>query len=172
MSFVHKSSHKNIVLSLAKTCAVTLFVYFFMVVLVFIHGKNYTFINSPWGYWYLVEIIGFVLVPCVVFIYGYRYQNLFIVRAASVIAIIGIILNRLNISTIAFQWYDKTVHYPTWMEIVVCIAVIFVQVFVFRWIIRRMPVYKESPGWVNEEKQNKSINLYEKRRKKWKVSVE
>lgn len=151
MSVEHKSSHTNIVLSLARTCAVTIFVYFFMVILVFLHGKNYQFINSPWGYWYLVELIGFVLVPCLFFIYGYRHRNLIVVRTAAVMAIIGIILNRMNISTIAFQWYDKTVHYPTWMEIVVSIAVIFVQILVFRWIIRRMPVYTKSPTQVSVE---------------------
>lgn len=171
MSVVHKSSHKNIILSLAKICTVSMFVYFFMIVLVFIHGKNYSFINTPWGYWYLVEVLGFVLVPCVIFMYGYRYSNLMLVRTAAVIAIIGIILNRLNISTIAFQWYDKVTHYPTWMEIVVSIAVIFVQIMVFKWIIRRMPVYNEITSNESEEKQDKSFNINEKRRIKWKLSV-
>jgi len=172
MSFAHKSSHRNIVLSLARTCAGALFVYFFMTILVFIHGKNYAYLNTPWGYWYLVEVIGFVLIPCLVFMGGYRYRNLVLVRTGAVMAIIGIILNRLNISTIAFHWYDNTVHYPTWMEIVVSIAVIFIQLLVFRWIIRRMPVYRESPQWVSDISQNKSIINYEKRRKKWKVSAE
>lgn len=150
MSPKYKNAHRDIVLSLAKTCAVTLFVYFFMVILVFLHGKSYQYINSLWGYWYLFEVIGFVLVPCVCFLYGYRYRNFIVIRIAAVMAIIGIILNRLNISTIAFQWYDKLIHVPTWMEIVVSIAVIFVQILVFRWIIRRMPVYTDSPAWVSE----------------------
>jgi len=172
MSFLHKTSHRNIVLSLARTCAAALFVYFFMTVLVFIHGKNYSYLNTPWGYWYLVEILGFVFVPFLMFMYGYRYRNLIAVRSAALMSIIGIILNRLNISTFAFNWYDNTIHFPTWMEAVVSIAVIFVQIWVFRWIIRRMPVYKESPTWVNSEKKNNNININEKRREKWKISVE
>lgn len=172
MSFVFKSSHRNIVLSLARTCAVTIFVYFFMTVLVFLHGKNYTYLNTPWGYWYLVEVIGFVLIPCIIFLAGYRYRNLTFIRTAAVMAIVGIILNRLNISTIAFQWYDNTIHYPTWMEIVVSAAVIFTQLLVFRWIVRRMPVYRESPQLETEENQNKSSINQEKRRKKWKVLAE
>ena len=158
-------------LSLAKICTVTMFVYFFITVLVFLHAKNYSFINSPWGYWYLVEVLGFVVVPCIIFLYGFRQFNLKLVRIAAVMTIIGIILNRLNISTIAYNWYDNAVHYPTWMEIVVSIAVIFAQILVFRWIIRRMPVYNESPTWVTEEKQNKSFTINNKRRKKWKVSA-
>lgn len=150
MSSGHKSSHRNIIFSLARICAITMFVYFFMIVLVFLHAKNYAFINTAWGYWYLFEVIGLVLVPCFIFMYGYRNRSLLLIRTAAVMAILGIILNRLNISTIAFQWYDKTVHFPTWMEIVVSIAVIFVQILVFRWIIRRMPVYTESPTWVSK----------------------
>ncbi len=150
MSFSHKSSYRNIMFGLARTCTVALFVYFFMLVLVFLHNKNHSFINTPWGYWYLVEVIGFVLVPCVIFLYGYRYRNMILVRTAAVMSIIGIILNRLNISTFAFQWYDKSEHFPTWMEIVVSIAVIFVQILVFRWIIRRMPVYTESHNPVGD----------------------
>ena len=128
-----------------------IFVYLSMVILVFIHGKNYAYINSPYGYWYLVEIIGFVLIPGLIFLAGYRRSDIKLVRIAAAMSIIGVILNRLNISTIAYQWYAKTLHFPTWMEIVVSVAVIFVQLLVFRWIIRRMPVYSESPAWAGEK---------------------
>jgi len=171
MSFEHKSSHRNIILSLARVCAVTLFVYFSMLALVFIHGKNYSHLNTTWGYWYLLEVIGFVLFPSIIFMFGYSYRNLLLVRSAAIMSILGIILNRLNVSTISFKWYDEIAHFPTWMEIVVSIAVIFVQILVFRWIVRRMPVYKKSPSWVTSEKQEKTVINIEKKRKKWKISV-
>jgi len=114
-----------------------------------------------------------------IFLFGYRQRNLQLVRFAAGITIIGIIMNRLNISTIAFQWYDGLLHFPTWMEIVVSFAVIFVQILVFRAVVRRMPVYQESPSWVAEEKQNKTFSIKDKsiklnntRREKWKVSTE
>jgi hypothetical protein len=43
------------------------------------------------------------------------------------------------------------------MEIVVSLAVIFVQILVFRWIVRRMPVYKESPEWASGVKTEQII---------------
>lgn len=153
MSAFYVKSHKNILFSLAKTCAVAMFVYLSMVMLVFLHGKNLSHLNSPWGYWYLVEIVGFVIIPMVIFTLGYRHQNLLYVRIAAVMAIIGIILNRLNISTFAFQWQELSIHFPSWMEIVVSMAVIFVQILVFRWIVRRMPVYTDSPVWVGDKDQ-------------------
>ncbi len=169
MSYVFKSSHKNIMLSLAKTCAVTLFVYFSMTVLVFIHGKNYVYLGSPWGYWYLLEVIGFVVIPCALFIYGYRNLNLLVVRLAAVMVIVGIILNRLNISTFAYHWQENMIHFPTWMEVAVSLAVIFVQILVFRWIVRRMPVYTESPEWVGSNVEFKSLTKNIKKKRQWKV---
>jgi hypothetical protein len=38
------------------------------------------------------------------------------------------------------------------MEIVVTLAVIFTEVWIFRWVINRMPVLRDSPEWVKEEK--------------------
>lgn len=153
MSDEHKNSHRRIMLSLARICSITMFVYLFMLILVFLHNKGFNYINSPWGYWYLVEVVGFVLIPCLIFLLGYKRFNLTLIRFAAVISIVGIILNRMNISTFTYQWYDKSIHFPTWMEIVVSCAVIFVQLLVFRWIVRRMPVYTEPPAWASEEKK-------------------
>ncbi|HAM11587.1 MAG: hypothetical protein A2X05_00875 [Bacteroidetes bacterium GWE2_41_25] len=178
MSFLNKSSHRDIMLSLSRICTISMFVYFFMTVLVFLHGKNFQYLNTLWGSWYLVEVLGFVLFPCILFLFGYRRLNIKLVRIGAVLTIIGIILNRLNISTIAYHWYDSALHFPTWMEIVVSFAVIFLQILVFRAIVRRMPVYTESPSWVVEEKQIRSITVKDKlfklntRREKWKVSAE
>ena len=172
MSFIFKSSHRKIMISLARVCAVTIFVYFFMIILVFLHGKNYAYIDTSWGYWYLIEVLGFVLIPCVIFMLGFRRRNLLLIRTAAIMAILGIILNRMNISTIGYHWYDNHISFPTWEELIVGIGNIFLQILVFRWIVRRMPVYKDSPIWVSEEIQNKSVNTNVKRREKWKVSVE
>ncbi len=179
MSFLHKTSHRNIMLSVARICTISMFVYFFMIVLDFLHGKKYNYLNTAWGHWYLLEILGFVLLPCQIFLYGYRRRNLHLVRIAASLTIIGIVLNRLNISTIAYHWYDSSLHLPTLMEVVVSFAVIFVQILVFRWVVRRMPVYTASPDWVKEEEQNrpfiikdKSYRLFNTRREKWKVSAE
>lgn len=56
------------------------------------------------GYWFLVEMVGFVLVPMVLFILSYRKPNVLLIRIAAILTIIGIILNRLNVSIIAFRW--------------------------------------------------------------------
>ncbi|MBK6964563.1 MAG: polysulfide reductase NrfD [Bacteroidales bacterium] len=147
----HKAE-KGILKGLSKICAGAMFAYFFLQVLVFIHDKNWNLLNTPMGYWFLVEMIGFVLLPMILFIYSYRNSNILMVRIAAILTMLGIIINRLNVTVIGFRW-DASVHYvPSWMEIVVTLAVIFTEIWIFRWVINRMPVLRESPSWVREEK--------------------
>lgn len=147
----HKAE-KGILRGLSKICAGAMFAYFFLQVLVFIHDKNWNLLNTPMGYWFLVEMIGFVLFPMMLFIYSYRTSNILMVRIAAILTMLGIIINRLNVTVIGFRW-DAPVHYvPSWMEIVVTLAVIFTEIWIFRWVINRMPVLRDSPSWVNEEK--------------------
>lgn len=142
----HKAQ-KGILTGLAKICAGAMFAYFFLKILVFIHGKQWDLLNTPMGYWYLTEMIGFVLLPMILFIYSYRRDNTLVIRIAAILTMLGIIINRLNVTVIAFRW-DAPNHYvPSWMEIVVTLTVIFTEIWIFRWIINRMPVLRDSPEW-------------------------
>ena len=143
-------AHNNILQGLSKICAGTMFAYFFLQLLVFVHGKRWEYLGTPMGNWYLTEMLGFVLLPMMVFYYSYRRNNVLLIKVASVITMIGIIINRLNVTVIGFRW-DAAVHYvPSWMEIVVTLAVIFTEIWIFRWVINRMPVLRESPSWAKE----------------------
>lgn len=142
----HKA-HKGIIHGLAKICAVAMFVYFFLQILTFVHNKHWNLLDSPMGYWYLVEMIGFVFIPMVLFFYSYRKQNVFISQLAALLTILGIVINRLNITVIGFRWDAATHYFPSWMEIVVTLTVLFVEIWIFRWVINRLPVLREPPSW-------------------------
>jgi Ni/Fe-hydrogenase subunit HybB-like protein len=149
----NQRSQKSIVFGLAKICAGAMFAYFFLQLLVFIHSKRWEYIDSPMGYWFLVEMFGFVFLPMLLFLYGYRKSSVIIIRIAAIMTMLGIILNRLNVTVIGFRW-DAAVHYvPGWMEIIVTLTVIFTEIWIFRWVINRMPVLRDSPSWVNEKKK-------------------
>lgn len=147
----HKAHH-GIVIGLSKICAVTMFAYFFLQVLVFVHGQRWDLLNTPMGYWYLTEILGFVLLPMLLFFYSYRKHNTLLVKVAAIITMLGIIINRLNVTVIGFRWDAVSHYYPSWMEIIVTLAVIFSEIWIFRWIINRMPVLRDSPSWANGNK--------------------
>lgn len=168
--FANQISDKNqqaqhgIIHGLAKICTGALFAYFFLQLLVFIHGKRWDLINTPMGYWYLLEMIGFVLVPMMLYFYSYRKNSVFLIRLASILTMVGVVLNRLNVTVIGFRW-DMAVHYvPSWMEIVVTLTVLFTEIWIFRWVINRLPVLRESPNWVNEENKQQPAFGREHRR--------
>ena len=148
----HHKSENSIVHGLSKICAVTMFAYFCLQFLVFIHAKRWDLINTPMGYWFLVEMIGFVFIPMVMFFYSYRTTNIFMIRLAAILTMVGVVMNRLNVTVIGFRWDASVPYIPSWMEIVVTLAVIFTEIWVFRWVINRMPVLRESPEWAREEK--------------------
>jgi Ni/Fe-hydrogenase subunit HybB-like protein len=135
---------EDIVFGLAKGAAIAMFVYYFFKSLIFIHEHHWTLLDDFWGFWYLVEILGFVLVPCFMFAYAVRHRRLGVVRVAAILTLVGIILNRLNISVIAFKWDAPIKYYPSWQEIVVTLMVVFAEIWVFRWIVLRMPVMREA----------------------------
>jgi Ni/Fe-hydrogenase subunit HybB-like protein len=165
-------SFDRILIGLGKGCAGALFVYFFMKILILIHGKQWLLLTTPMGTWYLIELIGFVLLPCILFLHAVRYQNVTVIRMAAIISMLGIIINRLNYSVIAYKWYVPLSqrYIPSWMEIVITLAILFTEVWVFRWIVNRMPVLRESPAWATEEKTVKKSVTIRKGVPQWKVS--
>jgi Ni/Fe-hydrogenase subunit HybB-like protein len=155
--FFSKISEKNrlaqrgIILGLSKICAGTLFAYFFLQLLVFLHGKHWALLNTPMGYWYLLEMIGFVLVPMILY-HSYRKANISMIKVAAILTMLGVILNRLNVTVIGFRW-DMAIRYvPSWMEVVVTLTVLFAEIWIFRWVINRMPVLSDPPAWATDQK--------------------
>ncbi len=138
---MHTHSFDEIIFGLAKGAAITMFAYYFFKLVLFLHDGHWEYMNETWGWWYMVELLGLVLVPCVLFAFGARNRSTGIIKLAAVLTLIGVILNRLNTSIIAFNWYAVDKYYPSWQEIVVTLMIIFLEIWVFRWVVTRMPVY-------------------------------
>jgi Ni/Fe-hydrogenase subunit HybB-like protein len=168
----HHDSYNDIVIGLGKACAGSMFVYFFLKLLIFVHGKAWSYLATPMGYWYLVETVGLVLIPCAIFLWGVRNRNLTAIRTAAILTMCGIIVNRLNYSVIAFKWYIplSARYIPSWMEIVITLAIILTEIWVFRWVVNRMPVLRKSPAWATEEKARGENVIIRKEVPQWKAS--
>jgi Ni/Fe-hydrogenase subunit HybB-like protein len=144
-------SHAGILVGLARICAAVMFVYLFLELIKLVDGRLLGQLNGRWGLWYGVEMIALTAVPMVMFLIGSKRTNLTLIRAAAVMTMLGVVLNRLNISLIAFRW-DSVAHYiPTPYEMIVSLSVIAAEIWVFRWIVLRMPVVSAEPDWVHEE---------------------
>jgi len=170
----HYLSHDSILIGLGKVCAGTMFVYLFLKILILVHGQQYALLNTPMGYWYLIEVVGFVLIPGIMFTQSVRKENILFIKIGAILTMVGIILNRLNISIIAFNWNVPVKYFPTWMEFEVTVAVIVIQILVFRWIVNRMPILSESPLWAlgqDEIREKIKPIKIEEEKERWKVSV-
>lgn len=164
----HRASHNKILLGLAKGSASVMAAYLFLKVIDLTHGHQLGLLLTPMGYWYLVEVAGFTLLPLVLYVVAIREQSVRLVQGTAILTAIGVILNRLNISVIAFKWYEAVRYYPSWMEIWVTLAVISMELWVFRWVITRMPILGAPPDFTAEE--GTPSNLDEAEVVRWKVS--
>ena len=136
----HKS-FDNILFGLAKGASITMFAYYFFKLVLFLHEGHWEYMGQSWGMLYAFELIGLVLIPCVLFAFGARHRSTGIIKLAAILTLLGVILNRLNTSIIAFNWYAADRYFPSWQEITVTLMIIFLEIWVFRWVVTRMPVY-------------------------------
>jgi Ni/Fe-hydrogenase subunit HybB-like protein len=153
-----RNSMESILIGLARICGGVIFAYFAVAIILAQGEGDLRYINTSMGYWWLLEMIGFVAIPGLMFIHGAQKKNALTIRNASVFAMVGIILNRYNDVFIAYNWTlpfgEK--YYPSFIEGVITLAILFVQIWAFRWIVNRMPVVRKSPQWASTFDKDKS----------------
>lgn len=133
----------ELTIGLGKAASITLLSYFGLKWLGVIHGNHWDLLNTRMGYWFLVEVFVFVLLPAFLYAWGVRERNANIIRFTAILTVVGIILNRINVSIIAFNWNAEVRYFPRWMEFVVTITIITFGLLMFRWIANRMPILYE-----------------------------
>jgi Ni/Fe-hydrogenase subunit HybB-like protein len=145
----HKKAVDGIVLGFGKAASMVLAGYFIIKVFGIALDDNWRLLGTKYGLWFLVEILGFVLAPCLLFAVGVREHNLKLIRWTAFATVLGIVVNRLNIVWLCFNWQLPWAqrYYPHWMEIGISIFVITVGLTLYRFIVTRMPVFYEHPGY-------------------------
>lgn len=137
---LNPSEFDGLTLGLAKAASAALFTYFFLKLFGLAHSNNWKYLFTPYGYWFLFEILGLVFLPAFLFAYSVRYKKAAMARWTAFIVVIGILLNRINTSVIAFNWNAPERYYPHWMEVVITVGIITMEVLAFRWIVNRMAI--------------------------------
>jgi Ni/Fe-hydrogenase subunit HybB-like protein len=153
--FKHKmdDSHlaeKNLVtLGFGKAASFVLAGYFAIKVIGISADNNWSFLTTSYGIWFLVELLGFVGLPCFLYALGVREKNLKLIRGTAVLTVLGVIINRLNVSLIAFNWHlpSSERYFPHWMEIAISIFIVTVGIITFRFIVTRMPILYKHPDY-------------------------
>jgi len=139
----------RITFGLAKAGSIVLAIYFAIKVMGITLDDEWHLLGTGWGLWFLVELLGFVLLPSILYLVGYRERRPRLIRFSAAWTVIGIVLNRFNVSMIAFNYAlpPEQRYVPSWMEIWVTLALITAGVVMFRWIANRMPIMYEHPTY-------------------------
>lgn len=149
MDEVHLQEKNDIALGFGKAASFVLAGYFIIKIFGLSSSNNWHYLTTDYGIWYLVELLGFVALPSFLYAIGVRDKNLNLIKWTSVLAILGIILNRFNVCLIAFNWHlpSSERYFPHWMEIGISVFIVTVGLIAFRFIVTRMPILYEHPEY-------------------------
>ena len=149
MDEVHLQEKNDITLGFGKAASFVLAGYFIIKIFGLSSGNNWHYLTTDYGIWYLVELLGFVALPSFLYAIGVRDKNLNLIKWTSVLAILGVILNRFNVCLIAFNWHlpSSERYFPHWMEIGISVFIVTVGLIAFRFIVTRMPILYEHPDY-------------------------
>jgi Ni/Fe-hydrogenase subunit HybB-like protein len=150
-AFAHRADHHvdldRLTIGLARAASIVLFTYFFARLQGLADGNHWGLLLTGWGAWYLVEVLGFILLPSFVLAYAARNRQVTLIRWTAGWVVLGVVVNRLNVSVIAFNWNVTPHYFPSFMEILTTVTLVTLGVTVFRWIVNRMPVLAELPEY-------------------------
>jgi len=136
--FHHKFD--RLTLGLGKAAAFVLITYFILKVLSVAHANAWSYLGTTHGAVWLTEVLGFVLLPCIMLYAAVLKGDARLVRVACIITVLGIVFNRINVSIVALNWNAPEIYYPKWSEIMVSITLVTLEILAFRWIVNRMPI--------------------------------
>lgn len=149
MDDVHKSEASTVAFGFAKAASFIMMGYLAIKLIGISIDNNWHYLGTLWGLWFGIEMLGFVAFPAILYAMGAREKNLTMVQVAAVWTVLGIILNRLNISIIAFNYHlpaaDRYV--PSLTEIGTTIFIVTIGIVVYRFITTRMPILYEHPDY-------------------------
>ncbi|KJS31763.1 MAG: hypothetical protein VR64_09455 [Desulfatitalea sp. BRH_c12] len=149
MDAEHLAAKADVMLGFGKAAAWVLAGYFVVKVIGIAADNNWHYLATGFGAWYLVELLGFVALPAFGYAIGVRDKNLSLIGWTAGWTVLGIVVNRLNISLIAFNWYlpSEDRYFPHWMEIGISLFIVTLGVLAFRFIVTRMPILYTHPDY-------------------------
>jgi len=149
MDAEHLREADGVALGFAKAASWVLAGYFIMKVIGMAQTNAWGYLGSGYGLWFLVEMLGFVLLPCYFYAIGAREKNLKIIRRTAAWTVLGIVVNRFNVGLVAFNYHlpSSERYFPHWMEIGISVFVVTIGILVYRFIVTHMPILYAHPDY-------------------------
>lgn len=149
MDETHLVEADGVVLGFGKAASFVLMGYFCIKVLDIAMDDDWKYLATGYGAWFLVEMIGFVLLPAFLYAIGVREKRINVIRCGSIFAVLGIVINRFNVCLIGFNWQlppDER-YFPSICEIFISVFIVTLIVTCYRFIACKMPILYEHPDY-------------------------
>lgn len=144
------ASLDSLTIGLGKGAAVVLYAYFALKLIGIAHGNHWALLGSNYGTWFIVEMVFFILLPCLLFTVGVRRQHAGLVRFTAFYTVAGVIINRITVTMIAFNWQLPHREFLQIKEVLVLLTVVAIELLLYRWIVNRMPVHCNHPDYPDQ----------------------
>lgn len=129
----------GITLGLAKGAAMAFITYLIIKIVAVAHEEEWLYLVSGWGIYYLAELFTMAVVPLCLFAVGVRHRRVTLVRWGALIAVLGIVWNRLNTVLVSYNWTSHQ-EIPTWQECWLVATILCFYFIVYRFVLYRLPV--------------------------------
>ena len=151
MDKTHLEESDGVVLGFGKAASFVMMGYLGIKIIGLAVDNNWHYLSTGWGLWYLVELVGFVLFPAILYSVGAREKRLNLIRIAAIWTVLGIVLNRLNVSVIAFNYHLPSAdrYVPSLPEVGTTVFIVTLGVVVYKFIATRMPILHEHPDYTD-----------------------
>jgi Ni/Fe-hydrogenase subunit HybB-like protein len=152
MDPTHLNESADVTFGFAKAASFVMAGYIMIQLMGLAIDNDWGYLAGRWGAWYLLELIGFVALPAFFYAVGVRDKNICIIRYTALWTVIGIVLNRLNVCLVAFNWHlpSDQRYFPSWMEIATTVFIVTIGVVAYRFICTRMPILYEHPDFTQK----------------------
>jgi len=149
MDEAHLKEKDDIALGFGKAASYVIAGYIAIQIMGIGADNDWHWLGTGYGLWYLVELLGFFGVSCLLYAVGAREKNVKLIRWTAAWTVLGVIVNRFNVSLIAFNWLlpSSDRYFPSWMEIGISVFLITLGLIAFRFIVSRMPILHELPEY-------------------------
>lgn len=135
----YKFNLEKLQISLAKGASMGLFTYLTIRMIGVAHDNKWAYLATGWGAWWMFEIGFGVILSLILLTSGVRKNNITLIRLGAWTTILGVILHRLNVYMITFNWKGNF-HMPPWREIMITITIYCIYIATYRAILYRWPI--------------------------------
>ncbi|MDR1946988.1 MAG: polysulfide reductase NrfD [Desulfovibrio sp.] len=140
----HAHAADKALLSCGKAASLFLLVYLILKLIETAVSNKLHYLFSGYGAWFFLELAAGVALPAFMFLVGVRRGHTRLIQAASIITVLGVVLNRFNVSLVAFNYNlpSSERYFPSWMEIAVSVFLMTLLIIAYRRICCELPILR------------------------------